>query len=223
MAYCRYCGAEILSSDTFCNKCGRSLAIQSTDSVPSDAGTEKVSTIGTVSDAKVRMDVIIDPARIIVLSILSFGLYFFYWFYLTWKHYRDYTRTENYPIWHALTLFVPIYYLFRAHAHIRSFKELMAEKSMPSNLRPGLFVVLVAISAILNTISWRIYLYDPSFNTIILDIFTIIFDIVILVWVQTNLNRFWRTIKDISVNNARIGVGEVIFVLFGIWSWMELL
>ncbi len=222
MAYCRYCRAEVRSSDTFCFKCGRSLEIQPTNSAPSDTGAETtISTISKVADAQVRrMDVIIDPARIIVVSILSFGLYFFYWFYLTWKHYRDYTRTENYPFWHALTLFVPIYYLFRVHAHVRSFKELMVERGMSSSLSPGVFVALVLLSGILSTISWRFYYYDPSSSMIVLDIIIVLLDIGILVWVQTNLNRFWRTTKDIFATNARIGVGEVIFVLFGILMWI---
>ena len=30
--------------------------------------------------------------------------YLFYWFYLTWRQYRDHTGDTAYPVWHALTL-----------------------------------------------------------------------------------------------------------------------
>ena len=85
MAYCRYCGVEVLSSGTFCFKCGRSLETQPTNSAPNNSGDETtISANGIVGDANVRrMDVIIDPARIIVVNVLSSGFYFLYWFYLT--------------------------------------------------------------------------------------------------------------------------------------------
>ncbi len=226
MAYCRYCGAEVRSSDAFCFKCGKTLEIQSSIPALSDRG-EEISPVGAgAADTQVRqMNVIIDPARIVVVGILSFGTYFFYWFYLTWKHYRNYTRTENYPVWHAFTLFVPIYFLFRIHAHIRSYKELMTKSGIASSLSPGLFVVLVLFSNLLSLISlgssfWGSFFNGSSYGITGLDIAVIGLDIGILVWVQTNLNRYWRTIKDVHATNARIGVGEVIFILLGILAWL---
>ena len=32
---------------------------------------------------------------------VSAGLYLLYWFYLTWKHFRDSTDRDAYPVWHA--------------------------------------------------------------------------------------------------------------------------
>ncbi len=55
---------------------------------------------------------------------------------------------------------------------------------------------------------------------IILDIIVILLDTGILVWAQINLNRFWRTTKDIFATNTRIGVGEVLLALFGILIWI---
>lgn len=221
MPYCRRCGAEVQPLDTFCSACGNVLP-RPQSPVQSETSSAPVTNVTvTTAETQVReMNVFISPARIIAVSILSFGYYFFYWFYLTWKHYRDYTRTENYPVWHALTLFVPVYYLFRVHAHIRSFKELMVEAGIPSNLSPGFVVVLVLVSNLLSLISWRLFFIEPSYGIIGLDIVVIGVDIGMLVWVQTNLNRYWGTIKDIHAINARIGVGEVIFILLGVLSWI---
>lgn len=221
MAYCRYCGAEIRSTDPYCFKCGRLLEIQSTNSSPIITEAETtISTIDTVIDAKVkRMNVIIDPTRLIVVTILSFGLYLYYWFYLTWKHYRDYTKKEAYPVWHALTICVPIYCWFRVHAHIRSYKELMAEVGLVSNLNPGLFIFLFMVCNFIAILGWRLVDSMPSVN-IVLSFVSVGLTVGMLIWVQSNLNRYWRSIKTINAVNARVGVGEVIFGLIGVLAWI---
>ena len=88
------------------------------------------------------------PTRILLMAVLSYGLYLFYWFYLTWKQYRDHTGREAFPVWHALTLVVPIYGLFRTHAHVRSFKELMVNSgyfNSHSGRSQGYFGALLCI------------------------------------------------------------------------------
>ncbi|MSQ40943.1 MAG: hypothetical protein EXR55_04670 [Dehalococcoidia bacterium] len=42
--------------------------------------------------------------------------------------------------------------------------------------------------------------------------------VVLLLYVQGNLNRYWASLTDHRAINARIGVGEVIFGLIGILS-----
>jgi hypothetical protein len=216
MAYCRHCGAEVRSSDTFCFKCGSSLVTQPENSTPSENRPEYVASnadVVPIVQAR-RMDVIIDPARVIIVGLLSFGFYFFYWFYLTWKHYRDYTRTKNYPVWHALSLFVPIYCWFRVHDHIHSYKELMFEKNIDSNLNSGLFVVLFIIVNALYYVSGYISSLSTVFTIVLMCV-----EVLLVVWAQTNLNRFWKSTKDITPVNARVGVGEVIFCLIGLLAW----
>ena len=95
------------------------------------------------------------PTRVLVMSVLSYGLYLVYWFYRTWKQYRDHTGTEAYPVWHALTLFVPIYGLFRTHAHMRCYQELMVKDRVATTISPGGAVVLVLISSAVDWASLR--------------------------------------------------------------------
>ena len=45
--------------------------------------------------------------RIFALSLISFGLYLFYWVYRTWDQYREHTGANVYPVWHALAMLVP--------------------------------------------------------------------------------------------------------------------
>lgn len=53
----------------------------------------------------------ISMRRILFMTIASYGLYLVYWFYVTWKQYKDNTGERAYPVWHALTLLIPIYNL----------------------------------------------------------------------------------------------------------------
>lgn len=85
----------------------------------------------------------ISPGRIVFMSLLSFGLYLLYWLYKTWRHYRDHTGENAYPIWHALTLFVPIYGSFRAHAHLRTFGELAGRAGLDLRISAGLAFAIV--------------------------------------------------------------------------------
>jgi hypothetical protein len=184
------------------------------------ANNQIASSIDPAMDVKAkRVDTIIHPARLVTVTILSFGLYIFYWLYLTWKHYRDHTKTKNFPFWHALTVCVPIYWWYRIHAHIRSYKELMTESGVNSNLNPILFVVFFQILSALGMITWR---FSDKLHSaaLVIDLVSLVLTVVMLVWVQSNLNRYWKNLKDMVYVNARVGIGEVIFVLIGILAWI---
>ncbi len=217
MPYCRHCGAAIDASDTFCGKCGRT---QATGEGLRDVGS------GNIAEARVEeTDVLISPTKIVVLSIISFGIYPFYWFYLTWKHYRDHTKSEAYPVWHAFAVNVPIYGLFRTHAHVRSYKELMEKARIATSLSPGLSVVLIAFVNVLGWLSGGI-----SWNTEIsmelavvstaLTLLAIGASIGLVLQIQDNLNKYWQSTSGGKAVKSHITVGEVIVCLLGIIAWI---
>ena len=216
MAYCPHCGAQVETFHTFCGTCGKPLT--AVEGPEGDAA-------GVPAQPAVReMDVLISPSRVLVMSVISYGLYLFYWFYLTWKHHRDHTRTEAYPIWHALTLAVPIYGLFRTYAHVRSFKELMAGAGVASSLSAGLAVTLMIVSNALGWASFRLtYGVAPTqsiiFLGIILDLISIGVVVALLMPIQENLNRYWASLAGDRVVYARVRTGETVLVVIGVLSW----
>ena len=68
--------------------------------------------------------------------------------YITWRHYRDYTEEQVFPVWHALSMLVPIYQFFRLHAHVRVYQELMAQRRVPSTLNAMRTVGLFAATGV---------------------------------------------------------------------------
>ena len=159
------------------------------------------------------------------MSVLSYGLYLFYWLYLTWKHYRDHARDEAYPVWHALTLFVPIYGLFRTHAHARVFKELMTGRGMATTIAPGWAVGAVMISSALDWNSFRVSLgpitQSAAIGIAVLDGISIAIVAWLLMHLQNNLNEYWTEVSSRRFLDARIGVGEVIFPVLGVLIWLD--
>ena len=207
------CGAQVPSHDEFCRGCGRDLPVERLAGIIPQAAGEALQTLPYE----------ISLTRVFFMTVLSYGLYLFYWFYLTWKQYRDHTQTEAFPVWHALTLLVPIYNLFRIHAHMRSFKELMVNAGLHSTISAGWAVVLVLVSSALDWTS----VGDPfgeitlksAVVTTLLAVISVAIVTGLLLHVQENVNKYWHSLANVTVVNARIGVGEAIIGLVGVLAW----
>jgi len=160
------------------------------------------------------------------MSVLSWGLYLFYWFYLTWKQYRNHTKEEAYPIWHALSLVVPIYAFFRMHAHVRSFKELMSKANIETSLAPGSVVTGLVIIWILGAISAggsysETITMGAAVTTLLLEIVAVFITAWLISHVQQNLNNYWDSLSDTPSLNSKVGIGEVVFAVIGVLMWLN--
>ncbi|MBI4328269.1 MAG: hypothetical protein HY685_00205 [Chloroflexi bacterium] len=180
-----------------------------------------------VPASAVELPNLISIPRVVWASIFSFGMYSFYWFYLTWKQYRDHTNSEAYPAWHALTLLVPIYGWFRLHAHVRSYVELMGRAGVASSIAPGPAVgayiaggVSSGVGGLIDNIGsapessaefagWALFL------SLLLTVIGIGITIWMVAEVQRNLNRYWTSLPNVRVVTAPVGIGEIIVIVAG--------
>ena len=218
MPFCSRCGTESLEFHRFCISCGEALAAAATQPQrPLEASEE--------------IDYVIPPARVLLLTVLTYGLYLLYWGYVTWKHYRDHAGGQHFPVWHTLSFSVPIYGFFRFHAHIRSFKELMDTAGIGSTLNPGSAVALIIVSYVVTIISGLVFdlVSDPESGMniavfiLMLDLLSIGIVAAVLNQAQDNLNRYWTALAGGRWSEAKIGKGEVIFSLLGILLWADTL
>ncbi|MBI4281875.1 MAG: zinc-ribbon domain-containing protein [Chloroflexi bacterium] len=221
MNYCPRCGTATRQGAVFCASCGHRLEGSTTlrsGSSPMDGG----QAVGT------ELRYMIPLGRVLFMSVISFGLYVFYWLYLTWKQYRDYTGEEAFPVWHAMTQMVPIYSYFRVHAHMRVFAELMRGENLETTISPGWAVVAVVVSS---GISWlSLGGYYPGETTQSTAIVVVVMDTVsvgIIAWlllhVQTNLNSYWHHRSGGKLLSAKVGTGEVIPAVIGGLLWLDTL
>ena len=192
MPFCPNCGLEYRQPANFCNRCGRAL--------PVAAARESA----VAAAMPLELPYYISLKRIILMTALSFGFFYLcYWSYLTWKHYRDHTGNEAYPVWHALTFTLPIYSWFRAHTHARIYRDLMQVAGVPGSIKAWLVVVLIIISPIM---------------------FLQVATCIALIWhIQSNINRYWNSLPNVQVTSAPVGVGEVIFGILGALLWLRIL
>ena len=211
MPFCSNCGQEN-DHHAFCTNCGAIVAQEPTPS-------------GQTRELRYH----ISPQRVILMTILSYGLYLFYWFYLTWKQYRDHTGEKAYPVWHALTLLVPIYGLFRTHAHMSSFRELMVQANMSCSINAGLAVLVIIAASVLENISLQItggfklidFTQDVAILSALMDVSAIALIAALLLQVQKNLNAYWSGLPSTRVASARIGWGEPVMGIIGALAWMS--
>ena len=220
--YCPHCGTEAQVGAAYCTSCGHQLSgSQASDTSSSLAPADGGQAVATELQYRVSLN------RILLMTVLSYGSYLLYWFYLTWKQYRDHTGEEVYPVWHALTQLVPIYSLFRMHTHTRIFKELMTRRGLETTIAPGLAVVAVMVSSALDWQSFRLSLADitqaSAITIAVLDIVSMAIVAWLLVRIQDNLNAYWHHLSSGRLLDAPVGIGEVIFGVIGVLAWLTTL
>lgn len=261
---CPHCGATYDREHRFCGRCGGRLpaaaaavadgGIAPPAPAPSDASRQSADReldriagprYGETPQprpaaARAAADnpaYYIAPNRVILLTVLSTGLYAFYWMYLTWRQYRDHTGATAYPVCHALTLLAPVYQFFRLHAHIRAYRELMDEWGVPSTLNPilsiGLAVTAVAllwaaarmvsdaatleeqptIIGVALSESQRIGYFAANAARVAM--------MAVLMWqAQGNLNRYWQRRIGLPLAAAPVSLVEIALSILGIINWI---
>lgn len=201
---CATCGLAAGRNDTMCEDCRNSL----------DRSTQSIANV-------------IPMRRVVLMTAASGGLYFVFWFYLTWKQYRDHTARRAFPFWHAMTLSVPIYGLFRIHGHMRDYAELLRGRDVPSTINPKLAVAIMFAGNVLSVVTWLMNLQDhlsqgQAAVALTLAIIQTAITIWLLTGIQRDLNRYW-TSTSTSVSRARVGAGEIVLAVLGLMSWSLML
>ncbi len=192
--YCPHCGIQVQPDSIFCATCGRPIVggMESSGPVP----------------------FLISPARIVFLSILSLGLYTIYWLYKTWKHYKEHSGANVYPVWHGLTGFVPIYGSFRAHAHLRTFGDLASASGLSIPFSPGLAFIAMLIGWL------RLFVADGSAISLALLVVSLLAQIWMMIHAQPRINYFWDQTYGSRLRGISVGKGEIILAVFGVLAWL---
>jgi hypothetical protein len=167
--YCSTCGSAHESADRFCARCGQSLVapthplfatspVATMHAVPDQLTTNGKAVLA--SNVAVPVDLAhspfwaspqtvtrerdwTHPGLAFALVSLTFGLYSYYWLFNTWRQIKRYDGDEGKrPLGHTLAMLVPIYGLFRMHAHMRTIVELVRSFGGHTTLSPGTCVVL---------------------------------------------------------------------------------
>lgn len=243
---CPRCGAPYAPEHRFCGSCGAEVSVapaptpapghadapqrvnNSTEELDRIAGAPyDPSPLEGTATPRVEADSLpyyIPYNRVILLSVLSAGLYIFFWMYVTWRHYRDHTGENVYPVFHALSLMVPVYQFFRLHAHMRVYQELMETRGVPSTLSPLRAVGIYFGVVMLEMVAFRL-LAEPTLTELQqIAYFTVnVVQIIVLTWLvaqaQGNLNRFWQRRLGTQLKTSPVSLVEIALVVLGLLEW----
>ena len=212
MPFCPNCRRATQPEANFCPNCGMDLS-----NAPGAA----------TNTGPLELPYYISQKRIILMTVLTFGLYLLpYWFYLTWKQYRDHTGNDAYPVWHVFALFVPIYGLFRAYAHARTYRDLMQDAGIPSSIKGWPAVVTMyfwgwlpaAFYGVAGALAGALGI-GGTYVLVICGIIIALF-LASFLHLQNNFNRYWHGLPNTQVTSVRIGVGEIVIGVFGVLLWL---
>lgn len=215
MPYCANCGTDLQPSARSCQNCGKMVAAEP---VTTPVGVE-------TAVAAPEVPFLVPAQRIVLMTILTYGFYIFYWAYQTWRHYRDHTKAEVFPVWHALALLVPVYSLFRWHAHVRTFKELMAKSGVPTALSIGWALAGFWVSSSIDFLSLRLTFSDQADKTalaaaFLLDLVSMGIVVWLLTYVQSSINAYWRSLQGVKAIPTRTSPAEIVLAIVGILVWL---
>jgi hypothetical protein len=149
----------------------------------------------------------------------TFGLYVILWVGLHWAEMKRHLRDDRmYPVWHALTMLVPIYSFFRFHANFRVLNELLATERTDHRVRPMVAVATFLLASLLLTV--------PVEDTALVTL-NLMGAIAAISWIihhgQTGMNEFWDSSPDVDTTD-HVKLWERLVVSFGaaLWSLMIL-
>ena len=191
--YCEACNAELSSQSAYCSKCGARVA-----GGPAPAEQRRLYSLWRVS----------------TLTLVSSGLYFPYWMYVSWKQLTtELPEKRFYPGWHAFSQFVPVYNVIVLFQHFHTIKTIQKRKWTSSNISLGLlaFVIIVEFGIVA-----IVYFIGGLILVPFLLILTIPYVATgIVLWGQANLNSYWERANAPPVRSAATGPGEIVIAATG--------
>ena len=199
---CAVCGQVNPIDANFCTNCrGQTFVQAPTESGEHDPGRPLLAEGYALQ---------ISTARIIVLSIVTSGVYVLYWLYKTWQQLQNETKDLHYPFWHAATMFVPVYGLFRIHRHLSVIQELAQRRGVESLMPPALGVTLMALYWVIILVSGN----QADFRSmIVLGLIRLALITTMMVRAQRTLNAYWTSLHESRAVRFPLGMGEIRFLI----------
>ena len=201
-SFCSNCGHPVLAGQRACNNCGTPVPAQGLEDA---RGTTQVR-----ADSPRKTYLF---SRVGILSLITAGLYFFYWFGVTWKQLQTETGPREHHAWgHVFALGVPIYGYYIVYDHFRTLRQLQDEKGVSAGVAPGNATLLYIVVTILQFVGQFVDL-RPSTYLFLLSGLVLT---VLVVWGQANLNRYWVQARGSDLAAAATGPGEIFSVIGGV-------
>jgi hypothetical protein len=152
-----------------------------------------------------------NPFLVGVLVVATFNLYGMWWLGRTWWQLKQEDGDAGkHPVWHALSMLVPIYGYFRFHAHMRAIVHVAATPEARAALQPGAMTLAwIVVNALGGMAGVRADV--PAWVLVL----AIALSGALLGWAQNGLNAAWRSLPG-GVVGARTHPLHWLLLLVGL-------
>jgi len=209
---CFGCGIQIIGEELYCADCQIVNVDRSKDLGQSRPHQSSHYTSGN--------PVYISLRRIVILSIVSLGLYVFYWLFYTWKQLHQKTDKQCFPVWHAMAFLIPIYGLTVIYRHMAVIQDLGNKSGAGTSLSPAMAVVLSSLTWILSVIA----VGEQNLVMIVLvNALGLVITTILPVLGQSTLNQCWNQAKEEVLSEVPLSRVEAVMAIFGIAYWATIL
>ncbi|MCE5248887.1 hypothetical protein LLG96_01565 [bacterium] len=172
---------------------------------------------------KHRFSNALESWRFVVLSVISAGIYEFYWFYRNWKLLKNHRNPSISPGWRTAGLSVPVYNIVLLYRQFRDIRDSAREEGCAAFSSPGMIIFLYTAASILLIL---IALFEMKVKgTAVLAMLTFLSVLATAgsVWplavVQATYNRFWKNRQPDSPVRTSFSKGENILLVLGSLYW----
>ncbi len=148
--------------------------------------------------------------KLILLSIVTFGIYHLYWFYKNWRFIKQHDKKDISPGWRTLGSIIPIINIWLIYDQFKSVIELAKKKNIEVNWSAGLLTFLYIFIGV-------IFLFGPQ--EFFIEILLIPIITLPLIPIQNYLNKFLEMTERKSVK-TKFTTGEIILTIVLIILWI---
>jgi hypothetical protein len=147
--------------------------------------------------------------KLVVLSVMTLGLYDFYWMYKQWKAIRDHSGVDMSPFWRA---FFNVWFAYALFVDVRHRSDMAdIRENVPAGMAAAAYVILVILGRIANKVDSDT-LWFISFLSV-----------VPLMSMQGAINRYIRHQDPNADMNEGFGAGSIIAIVLGGAFWSLIL
>lgn len=212
--FCGSCGAARESTALrFCRQCGAAFAPTGAVSVVPRAP------LAPLSGARRRPRWLVE-----MLGLLGNATYAFFWLWMSWRELKRMRgEASMHPFWHSVAMFVvPLYGLFRFHAHFRTIDELLEAARVPVRAGAGLLTLVFFLLLSVLYVSLALTVAAPAATGSAVSLAPLSLVVVAFGYAyivdsgQAALNAYYRSLSGVEVPERGHALEYLFIVLFAL-------
>ena len=159
---------------------------------------------------------VIGQTKFLLLSILTFGLYFHYWFWRNWNQVKKADGDDSWPIARA------IFYIFLTHSLFSDADIHVKQKDPDYRWSPNAIATVFVLLTLINRLADRVLPPELISNTVILFSASLWFILpALLVPAQKALNTACDDPEGVS--NSKLTALNYVWLVLGLLMWLLVL